>query len=113
MDFLLILAVIGGAVLVWGLWDAIRPKPELFCPTCGHTGEPKNASRGSTGIEVTLWILALILAFAYFWPFIFTGLIYTLWRSSTNYNACGMCGAAGLIPPDSPAARRQSRDLRP
>jgi hypothetical protein len=45
-------------------------------------------------IELILWIC-----------FIVPGLIYSFWRLSSRYNACGCCGSVALVPLDSPVGR--------
>ena len=46
-------------------------------------------------VEVALWLL-----------FCFPGIIYSLWRLTTRYDACPVCGGAGMIPADSPRGRQ-------
>lgn len=51
--------------------------------------------KGSLLTEAMLWIFFLI-----------PGLIYSIWRHSTVYDGCGKCGAATVIPLDSPVAKK-------
>ena len=65
-----------------------------MCTACGHVGKPKQMTRGSLGIEIVLWLCFLI-----------PGLIYTLWRHGSRYNACPICGNPTMIPGSSPKGR--------
>ena len=65
-----------------------------ICTTCGHIGEPASATPGSFRIEVLLWLC-----------FLLPGFIYSLWRLNRRHDACAKCGAATLLPLDSPVAR--------
>jgi hypothetical protein len=58
----------------------------MICPSCGTRGEPKQATQGSTGIELVLWIC-----------FIVPGLIYSFWRLSSSHPVCPSCGRPGMI----------------
>lgn len=62
-----------------------------ICPHCGTQGEPKTITKGSTGVELILWICFLV-----------PGLIYSFWRLSSKYEACPACDQAGMIKVDSP-----------
>jgi cytochrome c-type biogenesis protein CcmH/NrfF len=66
-----------------------------FCTVCGHVGFPIFQQKGSSGIEILLWL-----------TFIVPGIIYSVWRSSTKQWVCGSCGNAAVIPLDSPIAKR-------
>ncbi len=88
-----------GLGLVGMIWGAIAyPRPTrgpMYCPHCGTTGIPVKAIRGSFATELVLWLLLII-----------PGLIYTTWRLTTKGDACPACGQAGMIPADSPKARK-------
>lgn len=71
-----------------------------FCPTCGHVGEPARETPGSIWIEVVLWLC-----------FIVPGLIYSIWRLNRRHDVCAKCGAATLLPVDSPVAMSMSKSL--
>lgn len=64
------------------------------CPRCGHVGAPDSHTPGSRFIELLLWLL-----------FIVPGLIYSLWRFSAQREVCAKCGAAELLPLDTPRGR--------
>jgi len=66
----------------------------MICQACGTRGEPKQITRGSTGIELVLWLC-----------FIIPGLIYSLWRLSSRHPGCPACGATGMIGVDTPNGR--------
>ena len=67
---------------------------KLFCPNCGIVGKPKKKAQGYFFLEVLLWIC-----------FIIPGLLYSLWRLTSQKNVCGACGYDRLIP--TPMAVRQ------
>jgi len=62
-----------------------------ICPHCGYLGDSKIVTKGSFWIELVLWIF-----------FIIPGVIYSLWRLTSRASVCPSCGAAGMIPIDSP-----------
>lgn len=68
---------------------------ELICTTCGSVGKPKTITRGSIVIEIILWLCAIV-----------PGLVYTIWRLTTRTKGCRACGAAQLVPLDSPVGRQ-------
>ncbi len=66
-------------------------KKAIVCPACGYIGLPKRDVKGNGGVELILWLCFLI-----------PGIIYSLWRSGSRYNACPVCGSTTLVPIDSP-----------
>jgi predicted nucleic-acid-binding Zn-ribbon protein len=75
------------------------PSNSKYCPNCGNVDIPKNAVKGSTGVEILLWIF-----------FIIPGLIYSMWRSSTRHAECSQCGYENIVPLTSPVAIRAFRE---
>jgi hypothetical protein len=73
-------------------------KARLYCPNCGTTAQPTRVTKGSMGIELVLWLFFLV-----------PGLIYSIWRLSSRYDACPACKSGGMIPVDSPRARAALR----
>ncbi|WP_156116750.1 YqaE/Pmp3 family membrane protein [Massilia sp. 9096] len=65
------------------------------CRDCGTTGHTKRVTRGSLLIEIVLWLCFLV-----------PGLIYSLWRISTRYNACRACGSRHVVPLNSPVGAK-------
>lgn len=66
-----------------------------YCTQCGSKfARPKTNTRGSFFIEIFLWLLLLI-----------PGIIYSLWRLTTRYKSCPVCGSSQIIPTSSPAAQ--------
>ncbi len=68
---------------------------KYICTVCGTVGDPKRVTKGSFLIEVVLW----------FW-LIIPGLIYTIWRNVTKYDACPECKNPSMIPNTSPAGQK-------
>ena len=66
----------------------------LACKDCGSIAEPDAKLKGSLGVEVILWLC-----------FIVPGLVYSLWRRSTQHDVCASCGSAKLVPLDTPVGR--------
>lgn len=64
---------------------------QYVCSTCGYVGNPKRITKGSIFIEIILWLFLII-----------PGLIYSIWRLTTKYNACPKCKNATMIPTDTP-----------
>ncbi len=103
MEFLPSIIVIGLIIIVIlgalrRLYDWATGKKEaaaFVCAACGTPGNPKSTTRGSIGIEIILWMCLFL-----------PGLIYSIWRLSTRYNACPACGSREMIPANSPTGRR-------
>lgn len=67
----------------------------VFCTSCGSVGKPRVRNRGSSAIEILLWLFLII-----------PGLCYSLWRMGRKDSYCRTCGAGTVIPEDSPMAQR-------
>lgn len=65
------------------------------CTTCHAIGYPSTAGGPS-------FILFVVLTFFFVVP----GIIYLVWALTSRREACGKCGAATLVPLDSPAGRQ-------
>jgi hypothetical protein len=68
---------------------------QFICNACGFVGSPKKQWKGSFWIEVFVWLL-----------FIVPGLIYSIWRLTSKYDACHACKNASMIPTDTPVGRK-------
>lgn len=88
--------------IVWGWLSPNRYGAVKHCMTCGVDGQAKRATKGSTSVEVLLWLF-----------FILPGLIYSVWRLSSRFDACPACGSTTLVPLDSPAAGAHRKALGP
>lgn len=69
---------------------------KYYCPACGQVGDGARHVPGSILIELVLWLCFLI-----------PGLIYSIWRHAASKKACRSCRQPGLIPIDSPRAKRE------
>jgi len=98
----LIVAIVAAVVVMGlrGLGSGLLQGKPRFCTTCGHEGGTETKARGNLAIEVILWLL-----------FIVPGLIYSIWRVSSRHPVCASCGAATLVPPDSPMALAHKKRL--
>jgi hypothetical protein len=71
-----------------------------ICPNCGHIGRPATVTKGSLAIEILLWLCFLV-----------PGLIYSLWRQSSKYEACAKCNATNLMPVDTPRGQQLAQQF--
>lgn len=71
----------------------------LICKDCGTAGKPTRITKGSTAMELILWLC-----------FIVPGLIYSVWRLSSRYDACRSCRSISLVPLNSPIGRKLAQD---
>lgn len=92
------------AILYWvgaTIYRWIRPAGgitatgPLICATCGSRGTPRTRTRGSTWLELALWLC-----------FIVPGLIYSIWRLTTRQPVCPECGSAGMISVNTPRGKQ-------
>jgi hypothetical protein len=67
---------------------------QSICTNCGYVGYPKKTTKGRFLVELGLWIL-----------FLLPGIIYSIWRLSSRYEACPKCKNASMIPLDSPIGK--------
>ena len=74
---------------------------EQICTACGHIGSPKRMTKGSFWIEVVLWFLFLV-----------PGIIYSIWRLTTRYYGCAICGGGSIIPLSSPMGQKLVRNQK-
>lgn len=72
------------------------------CRDCETVAEPRRTTQGSIWIELILWLCFLV-----------PGLIYSIWRLSTRYDACAACGSKNIVPLNSPAGRKLAVELPP
>ena len=77
-------------------------KAARHCMSCGADVQPVRSVRGNILIELVLWLC-----------FIIPGLIYSLWRLNSAQKVCPSCGAATLVPMQSPAAVAHRKALQP
>jgi|SRR5581483_1170825 len=67
-----------------------------ICTMCGQIGRPVSRVKGSFLVELILWLL-----------FIIPGLVYSLWRLTSRYQACPRCGQPAMIPLNTPEGQRR------
>lgn len=93
------------AAVIYGIYKAfagvfggrgkIDPNGPQICEHCGTRGVPAIATRGSTGLELVLWLC-----------FIVPGLIYSMWRLGSKQKVCPSCRQPGLILVNTPRGRQ-------
>jgi hypothetical protein len=62
----------------------------------------EDTKRGSYGLTKG----NMVTEFLFWLFFLLPGLLYSLWRISSRYWGCPKCGAANMIPPNSPVAQK-------
>ena len=67
----------------------------MYCTTCGAVADPKRITSGAIWIELVLWLF-----------FFVPGLIYSIWRLTSRYDGCAVCGRNSIIPVESPMAKK-------
>lgn len=97
---LIIMTLLVGVIIVKVLFSAARgllrePRGDVMvCTHCGTKDKAIRRTKGSTLIELALWLC-----------FVFPGLIYSLWRVSSRTWVCPACGSDQLVPPNSPIGK--------
>lgn len=76
-------------------YAASTSPPSLICTNCGTRANGHIKNKGSSLIEIVLWLC-----------FIIPGLIYSIWRRSNLPTICPACHTPSLIPIDSPIGQR-------
>lgn len=80
-----------------------RANPQdLICRSCGTLGGGEVKRKGSGGIELLLYLIAIV-----------PGIIYSLWRSSNKQIACAQCGGKEIIAIGSPVGQKLMREIHP
>lgn len=70
-------------------------KKESICKHCDTISKPKTITKGSFIIELFLWLF-----------FIIPGVIYSLWRITSRYEACPTCLEPNMIRLDTPYGQK-------
>lgn len=114
-----VILILLGLVAAWVIHEAVQgtiaerkakelkanQQPPMHCMTCGNDFRlPVSALRGSTTLEVALWVLIL-------WPL---ALVYSIWRRLGAGKAkvkCVVCASDKVVPATSPAAVAHKRVL--
>lgn len=65
-----------------------------ICTVCGHVGYPVKQVKGSFLVEVALWFI-----------FLLPGLIYSIWRLTSQSKVCPKCHNTTMIPDDTPKGK--------
>ena len=73
---------------------------ELICTNCGYSGSSVKVTKGSFFIELILWL-----------AFIVPGVIYSIWRLTTKYDACPSCAAANMVSLNSPRGKKLAKEF--
>jgi predicted RNA-binding Zn-ribbon protein involved in translation (DUF1610 family)/uncharacterized membrane protein YqaE (UPF0057 family) len=73
---------------------------KYVCKNCGYTGNPVKSMKGNFFTELILWLC-----------FIVPGLIYSVWRHTSEGDVCPKCGKDSMIPSDSPIVEKEVKGL--
>lgn len=73
----------------------------FVCTTCGYVGHPVTTVKGNVLFELLLWCF-----------FIVPGIIYSIWRGSTNQKVCPKCRHSTMIPSDTPLGAKLLQEHR-
>ncbi len=98
--------IIGGVALavlaraMKAIFEGFSHPDDPYCTTCGSQGRSRTHTRGHLGIELILWLCLIV-----------PGLLYSIWRLASRNEVCSQCGAATLVPADSPVAIKMRKDL--
>jgi len=79
-----------------------------ICANCGTQGEEKKTVGGSVLIELGLWfffVVAIIISRLAGLVFFIAAIAYSIWRLTSAKKACPKCGAANMVPLDSPIGK--------
>lgn len=90
--FIIIIAAIV-LYVVKSIWEGANAT-EMICTDCGSIGAGKYLTKGNILIEIILWLCLII-----------PGLIYSIWRVSSNAKVCSRCQGK-LIRVDSPRGQQ-------
>jgi hypothetical protein len=113
------------------------PAAGQICTECGQQGAPVRQRRGREDVEVLLWIAFAVCAVLYVGSFgvhvlshyrfpglfvrgfslgtkvfLVVGVLYTVWRLSSEFEACPKCGRASMIPLDTPKGRKVQQSFQ-
>lgn len=82
----------------------------MYCKQCGVIGKPKNEVKGNFALEVLAWLGGLILGLFTLGVGFIIGPAYSCHRIfSRRTKICRSCGAAAMVPLDSPVAKEARR----
>ena len=73
-------------------------KMQYICSDCGSSGKPEKITKGSFLIELLLWLFLLL-----------PGIVYTLWRKSSQFKGCHICGSKNIVLIDTPRGKELIR----
>ncbi len=71
------------------------PIAKYVCAACAYKEKPYMYKKGSRKLEIILWICGIL-----------PGVLYTIWRSSTEIPICPICDTASMISTKSPHGQR-------
>ncbi len=91
---LIVYAIFRAFANTFGGRGKVSASASMICPNCGTQAEPATRTKGSTLLELFLWLCLIV-----------PGLIYSIWRVTSRDKVCPSCRQAGMIPIVSPRGR--------
>lgn len=73
---------------------------QMICAQCGTVGNPERFTRGSIWITLFLFLCGVL-----------PGILYAVWRWTSEYDGCSKCGGPNLLPMDSPVGRKMMNEM--
>lgn len=80
-------------LIIWGF----APYAEVVCRACGNVSVTRKRLKGSSIIEIILWLFFLV-----------PGIIYSVWRLLNRAYRCKACGSFLMIPTSSPVGKEMT-----
>lgn len=95
--------IIVGTIFIFAAIQLVSDygKTPILCINCMSKGIPKSHTPGSIFIEIILWCCLII-----------PGLVYSIWRISSRHGICSTCGSRGIIPLESPLAKKMMEEIK-
>lgn len=73
-----------------------------ICIDCGYVDTPKKKTSGSFLLEITVWIIMIVIGLASTMWILLLALGFSLFRAASTKNVCRSCLSGNIIPVDSP-----------
>jgi hypothetical protein len=86
---------------------------DYICKACGTQGGTERRSPSNLGVEIVVWLAALLLAAVTHWVLVLGALWFTLWRFTGRHRACGECDSREVIPLSSPLGQQLAEQMKP
>jgi hypothetical protein len=85
----------------------------FICKECGYKDGWVKQYTGTFALELSAWLVSLLLAAFISIIMLIPPLFYTIFRATTAKKVCGMCLSTNRIPANSPAGQHLRESLHP